>query len=809
MVYVSLGFAFQLTEAEAYDPFWMRFMVGSIGLMSIILSQISDLFKKYFTTTLLMAMVVYNIHVFYLLYMNNFDPAYRTSLLAVVITTIIFIQSKKVHIIYNLVNIIAYTALMIYTHNLDKANIHLGMLMTIVLVFGYLKNSDSIDAYRVMKGNQNLLNTVNNNVLNAIFRIDTEFNLFYSNNYLVDILGYKDAEEKQLVQRVKEIFAGNRIIVESFAQHLSVKDLEILIKTKDGNDFWGLLSMNPVFDDDGELHFYDGTMINITDKKIAETELTLFSAAIDHTPTGVVITNRFGRINYANPYFTKLLGYQTLEIIGTKLENYGGGVSQNDNKIWSELISGRVWKGELQFQNKAGDTLTELLSVAPIKNNLGDIVNFVIVTEDITERKQTEMEIISAKEQAEEATRAKEQFLSTMSHELRTPMNSVIGIANLLLDEKPREDQVENLNILKFSASNLLAIINDILDLSKIEAGRMELINEDFDLHYTLINIKRTHALKAQEKGVDVNLTVDENLPDIIKGDSNRLNQILNNLVSNAIKFTEAGEVTISANTLEVFEKEVAIKISVTDTGIGISADQLETIFESFKQANSETSTKYGGTGLGLAITKKLIELQGGSINVTSTPGNGSCFTIELVFEKGNKTFRKKQETIAENSDHTKLNGVKVLLVDDNPINQKVAVKFLERWNANVTLAFNGIEALASIESENFDVILMDLQMPEMDGYEATRRLRELDDPYKSVIPVIALTASVMNQEKDQAFTAGMNDYICKPFNPTDLFNKLIKHSLKGKELQRRVTAPKTKKNKVNKRSSEEDSTEA
>lgn len=784
MVYVSLGFALQLSEMEAYDPFWLRFFVASVGLASIIMSQISSFFKKYFSTTMLLTMLMYNGHVYYLLYMNNFDPGYRASLLAVVVTTIIFINSKPVHLLYNILNIATYTTLMLLSDNFDKGSIHLGMLMTIVLVFGYLKNSDSIDAYKLIKTNQNLLNAVNNNIYNGIFRIDSEFNLLYANDYLLQMMGFQDASEMQINEEVKRLFISNKTVSSLVELKESAKEVEFRCVRKDGTEFWGLISINPTFDEDN-ISYYDGTIVDITDKKLAENELMLFSAAIDHTPTGVVITNRFGRINYANPYFTKLTGFNIDEVIGTKIEHYGVIDTPESARLWKQLISGQIWKGEMNFKSKNGELLTELVSVAPIRNDKGDIANFVIVTEDITDRKHAELEMLNAKVKAEEATYAKEQFLSTMSHELRTPMNSVIGISNLLLEDNPRKDQEENLNILKFSANNLLALINDILDLSKIEAGHVEFVERDFDLHYTLINIKRTHSIRAQEKGVNIKLSVDEILPNILCGDQHRLNQILNNLVSNAVKFTDKGTIRIDVKTVAEYREEVELCIRITDSGIGIPADKIETIFESFRQANAETTSKYGGTGLGLAITKKLVELQGGSITVESEPGKGSTFQVIIGYKKGNKLYRAEQEEMADMKSGSKLSGVKILLVDDNVINQKVAQKFLTRWETSVTVASNGLEALEKVKQEEFDVILMDIQMPEMDGIEASKSIRQMDDPLVSQTPIIALTAAAMNQEKEQAFEAGMNDYVCKPFNPTELFSKLVRYSLKAQEIRR------------------------
>lgn len=783
MVYVSLGFAFQLSETEMYDPFWLRFLVGSLGLSAIILSEISDFFKKHFSATLLFTMLVYNAHVYFLLYMNDFDAGYRTSILAVVITTILFIPNKRLHIIYNIMNIATYTGLMFLTDHFDHGSINLGMLMTIVLVFGYLKNSDSIDAYRIMQTNQNLLKTVNNNIYNGIFRINTDFDLLYANDYLMQMLGFENSDSEEIADKMRNLLDRNLYISSQMDMNGTIKDIELKLYKKDGSEIWGLLNMSPVLNTEGELQFYDGTLVDISDKKIADRELKIFSAAIDHTPTGVVITNRFGRITYANQYFAKLIGYSIDEVLGTKVESYGLLDDAVQAHAWQELISGRVWKGELNFKSKTKQVMTELLSVAPIRNDKGEISNFVMVTEDITDRKRSEMELLHAKEQAEEATQAKEQFLSTMSHELRTPMNSVIGITNLLLEESPRPDQAENLNILKFSAGNLLAIINDILDLSKIEAGRIEFIEEDFDLHYTLINIKRTHAVRAQEKSVDIKLTVDNALPSILKGDPQRLNQILNNLVSNAIKFTEEGFVHIHVDTVKDHRNEVELSIRVQDSGIGIPCNKLDTIFESFRQASAETSNKYGGTGLGLAITRKLVELQGGSIHVESEVGTGSSFIINMSFMKGDVMYRAKKETpIINNGEQSKLNGVRILLVDDNKINQKVAQKFLAKWDTEVIVANNGKEAIDMLQTNELDVILMDLQMPEMGGMEATQHIRKLDDPFKKQIPVIALTAAAMNHEREQAMDAGMNDYICKPFQPQELFTKLVLFSLKSKE---------------------------
>ncbi|CAN5124265.1 hypothetical protein BH09BAC1_BH09BAC1_18420 [soil metagenome] len=780
MLYVSVGFAYQLTEMKVNDPFWLRFMIGTLGLIAIIMTRLSSYVQRYFSTVLLVTMFMYNAHFYYLLYLNDFDANYRISLLVVVITTIMFINSKKIHFWFNVCTVVSYGGLILAAGRIDNDTMLLGLLILIVLLFGDMKNSDRMEAYKMVKENQDLLNTVNNNIYNGIFRINTNFRLLYANEFLARMLGYSITQDRLIVEEIKRVFQNHPHLSSRLEKLETVKDVEVAFMRKDGSEFWGLVNMSPITSDEGGITFYDGTILDITDKKIAENELMLFSAAIDHTPTGVVITDRWGKITYANPYFTKLTGFTIDEVLGTRIEHYGVVNDAESARTWGRLISGAVWKGELNFHNKKGEILTELTSVAPIRNDKGEIQNIVMLTEDITERKHAEVATLEAKEKAEEATRAKEQFLSTMSHELRTPMNSVIGISNLLLDDNPRPDQEENLNILKFSAVNLLAIINDILDLSKIEAGKMEFLKEDFDLHYTLINIKRAHALRAEEKGIKILLQVDENLPNILKGDAHRLNQVLNNLVSNAVKFTEYGEVCLHVGIQEETANDVCLKITITDTGIGIPEDKLGVIFQSFGQASTETAQKYGGTGLGLAITQKLIDLQGGYIDVVSQLGAGTTFTVVLNYERGNVLYRNEKPVLPAES--SKLDNVRILLVDDNLINQKVAIKFLSRWKAQVTTADNGQEAIDKHLSSDFDLILMDLQMPVMDGLEATNLIRRMEDPIKAAIPVIALTAAAMNQERELAMKLGVNDYVCKPFVPEELYDKLVKFSLKSKE---------------------------
>ncbi|PAU95121.1 hybrid sensor histidine kinase/response regulator [Aliifodinibius salipaludis] len=401
------------------------------------------------------------------------------------------------------------------------------------------------------------------------------------------------------------------------------------------------------------------------------------------------------------------------------------------------------------------------------------------LNKELIEKKQQLEENVEqlekAKQKVEEGSKAKSEFLSTMSHEIRTPMNAIIGMTNLLEKDNPREDQLEQLEILDFSAKTLLSLINDVLDFTKIESGKIEFENVAFNLRDLLNGVLESFRFTAEKKDVPLYLDFDDKLPETIAGDPNRLTQILNNLVSNAVKFTEEGSVGVVVELKERNEGKLNIQFTITDTGIGISEDKQEEIFESFTQERSETSRVFGGTGLGLTISKKLIDLQGGSIDLESEKGKGSTFYIELPFktkehaDEQRSSLRKNEEKIPES-----LHGTRIMLVEDNAINQKVMIRFLEKWDIEVVLAENGYEAVEKMkENSTINLVLMDLQMPEMDGYEATQRIRGLENKYKSNVPIIALTAAALQEVKEKVFASGMNDYLTKPFNPPDLKKKL------------------------------------
>lgn len=391
------------------------------------------------------------------------------------------------------------------------------------------------------------------------------------------------------------------------------------------------------------------------------------------------------------------------------------------------------------------------------------------------ERGTLNVELEKVLEKAEKSSQAKSEFLSTMSHEIRTPLNAVIGMTNLLMMGNPRPDQKDNLEILKFSANNLLALVNDVLDFNKIESGKVVFENMKFNLVELMQNVCGGQRLKAEEKGLTFMLEIDNNLrsKDVF-GDPTRLSQIIFNLISNAIKFTHHGTVWVKVNQLEDRHNTVTVDFSVKDTGIGIEKENLDVIFEPFTQESITTTRQYGGTGLGLAIVKRLLELQNLHMSVQSQSGKGSEFSFNMEFPVSTETVlepAEKQPVVLTNSDN--LGSPRVLIAEDNMVNVMLMKKLFSKWNIVPTIAENGERAIEMVQYGNFDIILMDLQMPVLNGFDAAVEIRKLPDPKKANTPIIALTASALFDIRERVFGSGMNDYVSKPFKPDELREKM------------------------------------
>lgn len=403
----------------------------------------------------------------------------------------------------------------------------------------------------------------------------------------------------------------------------------------------------------------------------------------------------------------------------------------------------------------------------PLLDEKGKVQYVGVMATDITERKATEIKLIESRQEAENAKAAQESFLANMSHEIRTPMNGIIGMANLLMSTDLNDEQKDFTESIHESAQSLLSIINDLLDFSKIKSGKFEFESIPFAPRESIRKAIYPLHFKADEKMIKLNLVIDGNVPEILLGDPLRLQQIVINLAGNALKFTTQGQVEVKLTAEKIAAGKVSLNVAVKDTGIGIPHDKLGQIFESFSQSKAEDARKYGGTGLGLAIVKQLVELQGGVIMVSSTPGKGSVFTFSIPYEVADGRQGVVERDRENDAASYSLTGLRILVAEDNLINQKVVKNTLERQGVILTIASNGQEAIQQVKRGGFDLILMDIQMPEVDGYKATRYLRQV---MKCTLPIIAMTADALKGEEDKCKEAGMDGYISKPFEPDQLY---------------------------------------
>ena len=514
----------------------------------------------------------------------------------------------------------------------------------------------------------------------------------------------------------------------------------------------------------------------ILERKQLQEQALKLSKTVEQSPVSVVISDTKGTIEYVNPKFCDLTGFSPQEVLG---ENVRFLKSESQpaasNALWPTITQGGVWRGEFHNRKQNGDPFWEKAIISAISNEEGVTTHYLAVKEDITEIKIKNKALLKAKQLAEEANRSKSEFLANMSHEIRTPMNAIIGMTDLVLESDLDAEQRENLEIVSSSSESLLALLNDILDFSKIESGKLEILEVEFNLSQELHNIIDILKIQAKNKGIELELEVDLTIPSTVKGDSLRLRQVLINLAGNAIKFTEKGGVKINVKAIEHSKTELLLEFCVQDSGIGISEDRLKHIFDSFTQVDATITRQYGGTGLGLTISQKLIGLMGGEIHVKSTPGEGSCFFFRLPLRPGHFLKKKKKAPSKFPADY--FEGVEILLVEDNPVNQKLAVRILQKSGIHVKHAWHGLEALDMLGKYDFDLVLMDIQMPKMSGIEATEKIRSgevsVRDPH---IPIIAMTANAMQGDREKCLDIGMNDYVTKPINKVQLFDVIARY---------------------------------
>lgn len=551
-------------------------------------------------------------------------------------------------------------------------------------------------------------------------------------------------------------------------------DLELLVINAKGEERWTRTIGQPEFRN-GECVRVYGIFQDITPHKQYQENLKMkheqLEKFISSAPVSIAMFDRDMNYMAASQIWMASYHLDILTLIGKSHYEVFWEMPDQWKAFIKRCLQGEVIKMEEDsFIRRDGREEWLRWEIRPWYETTDHVGGLIMYVELITEKKRVREELVRAKELAEEAAKAKSRFLSIMSHEIRTPMNAVIGFTNLLLRD-PREDQMEYLNPLKFSADNLMVIINDILSLSKAEEGMIALEQAEFSLAELIQNIYATHKQFTDDKGIGLKLNYDANTPSIVIGDQVRLGQIITNLVNNAIKFTYNGEVIITVKVVNQNAFSTEIYFGITDTGIGIPEDKQEYVFEMFTQASSDTTREFGGTGLGLAICQRLTELMGGRIDLVSKPKEGSTFSFNIEFKSG-KPIQHVVKPARQNLTDT-LKGVKVLITEDNPLNVLLLKKFLDQWGVDSDVAENGEIALTMIKLKAYHLILMDLQMPVMDGYQTTREIRMLPGKHFSHLPIIALTASILADIKQDIIKSGMNDCLSKPFNFNELYEKI------------------------------------
>ncbi len=508
------------------------------------------------------------------------------------------------------------------------------------------------------------------------------------------------------------------------------------------------------------------------ERELFKSELK-YRSLIEQLTDAIYFTSTEGKFLEFNKATVQLLGYSYEELKKLRVEETYANPEDRENFKQIIAENKEVIDYELKLKKKDGELIDCLITSAIRYDAAGAAVGYQGIIRDITFRKRAEA-LQRAKDLAEQANKFKAEFLANMSHEIRTPINAIVGMVHLLHQTPLSDKQIEYLHAIDTSAVSLLELINDILDFSKIEAGKLQLEEKFFSIKQAVKDLVSTIQFKAIEKNIGLILQLDDAIPEAVTGDQLRLNQILLNLISNAIKFTPNGEITVTVKLIDVLDSRARIYFSVKDTGIGISQEKLSTIFESFTQANADTTRIYGGTGLGLAIVKKLVDMLQGAIMVKSRLGEGSEFIFEIDFKVIAELNALESVQTGRASILPDVGTCKLLLADDHPINQLVTSELLKlTWpKMQIDIANNGREAYEMVKKGNYDIVLMDVQMPEMNGLDATAKIRKLSGSVAK-IPILAFTAYATTGEAEKCIDAGMDDYVSKPVSPEVLAKKI------------------------------------
>ena len=600
------------------------------------------------------------------------------------------------------------------------------------------------------------------------------------------LLGYEDHEMENLFSEfeVRLHDADHEHVMAALKDHLENRapyDVEYRLRCKDGEFRWFRARGSALRDADGRPYRMAGSITDITEQKASIQALALseerFSLAVRGTNDGIWDWDIRRDQVFFSPHWKKMLGYEEDEL-ENRFATFEALLHPDDHDrlmaCLNDYLEGRSERYAVEFRarHKDGSWRWILARGRAMRDSAGKPYRMAGSHTDVTERKRDEEELRQARLDAEAANSAKSVFLANMSHEIRTPMNGIIGMGELLLESDLTDVQREYLEMLKHSADSLLELLNDLLDFSKIEAGKMELDSHEFDLNAIVTEIVKAMGVRAFQKRLVLLHHISPEVPSRLIGDDGRLRQILVNLIGNAIKFTHKGGVTIEAAVESETADLIVLHFKINDTGIGISGDLHERIFEAFTQAESSITRRYGGTGLGLAICRDLVELMHGRIWVESQPSVGSTFHFTAAFGRTSgisiKPLSPRSEPVA-----VAHSSLKVLVVEDGHVNQLVSSRMLEKRGHRVTLASSGEEALELFKREAFDVILMDVQMPGMNGLQATAAIREIEQAQGGHVPVVAMTANALSGDRELCLASGMDDYLSKPLRSADLFQTI------------------------------------
>jgi PAS domain S-box-containing protein len=522
----------------------------------------------------------------------------------------------------------------------------------------------------------------------------------------------------------------------------------------------------PSLETEDLLQLADVVQEEIEKRQIAETRKAQSDQRlldiIDSLNLGMARYDLEGRLTQVEPRFAEIFERKDDEMIGLLSSDFSVGHDSQTDSPFEFYLTSKVF--ESPFRNLSDEVTWLLCTTAPLFDDTGSVEGGVIVVFDITARKKLEQEMIEAKKAAEAGLELRKTILANVSHELRTPVNAIVGMSALLASTELNEQQREYLKTMRFSSDGLLVLIDDLLDVSRIEAGKVELEEIEFSMRDNFSQLTKSLRLRAEEKGLSFEWKLDEHIAPRLLGDIHRLNQIITNLIGNAIKFTPQGKVQLEITQVSESNDAQDIRFSVVDTGIGIAAERQAAVFQAFAQEDNSTTRKYGGTGLGLSISRRIVEMMGGHLTLTSEKNVGTIFTFQVQFKKANSEPTVVKEFSPD------LQGSLILLVEDNKVNQFLANALLTSWKAKVDISEDGQDAIDRLKEKEYDLVLMDLQMPVMDGFEATEYIRAV---LKSNVPIIGLSANALNGERERSMERGMDDYVSKPFQPEMLYEKI------------------------------------